>query len=198
MPSAGFLTTTPNKVLLDAGVLSVNGVTVGPTRGGISWKSNETWQNIGFDGQRVPTALLDRKIDDEQVIETRVICLSQSVLAILLNQGGIAGAASLSIAQAAALSIATAATYSSGADGVPRKASQLCKQGEYAVNVRVTYNRGDAGTAYINFALAYVAQWSLVGGTKDAAEIAVTFKARNDFVTTSNTDTAMESVVMSS
>lgn len=197
MPS-GYLTTLATNVVIDAGVLSISGSTFGVSRDGIKWMNKEVWQANcgGFDGARSPVAGLDRIIYHEHTIEAVFIEVSKAKLAQYLNHGGIAGMASLSIAEAAALSVATAATYSSFGDGVPQKASQLCMQGQYATNVRVTWQRGGGGTAYINFASAYVSEWKLVGGDKDAAEISCVFKARNDYVTTSDIDAAIHTAVL--
>lgn len=195
---SGFLTSLPADVVLDAGVLSINGSTFGVSRGGVRWSSNEEWQNIRFDGWRSPIALLDRKVSDEQTIEATFIEMSKAKSAIYLNHGGIAGMASLTVAQAAALSVAQAASYSAFGDGTPQNASQLCTQGQYAVNVRVTWLQGDGTTAYVNFALAYVAEWRMVGKEKDAAEISCVFKARNDFVTSSSTDAAIHTIALTS
>lgn len=197
MPS-GYLTSLPSDVVLDAGVLSIDGSTFGVSRGGIVHTSNEEWQNIQFDGWRSPVAGLDRKIKDEQTIAATFIEVSKAKMAVYLNHGGIAGMASLSVADAADLDVGPAATYSAFGDGIPMKASQLCTQGQYAKNVRVTYKQGDGTTAYINFALAYVAEWRMVGGTADAAEISAVFKARNDFVTTSSTDANLHTLVLTS
>lgn len=199
MPS-GYLTTLSSDVVLDAGVLSINGSTFGVSRGGIVWRSNEEWQANcgGFDGARSKVAGLDRKISDEQIIVATFIEVSKAKLAQYLNHGGIAGMASLTVAEAAALSVATAATYSAFGDGIPQKASQLCTEGQYADNVRVTWQQGDGTTAYVNFAVAYVAEWRMVGGDKNAAEISCVFKARNDVVTTSSTDANLHTLVLTS
>lgn len=196
MPS-GFAVSLPADVLLDAGVLSINGSTFGVSRGGIKWRSVEEWQNIGFDGKRSDIAGLDRKVRDEQVIEATFIEISKAKSAIYLNQGGIAGMASLTTAEAAALSTATAATYAASGDGTPMKTSQLCSAGQY-VAVRVTWQQGDGTTAYVNFASAYVAEFRMTGKEKDAAEFSCVFKARNDMVTTLNTDTAPHTFVLTS
>lgn len=197
MPS-GYSAALPTDVVLDAGVLSINGTTFGVSRGGIRWRANEEWQNLGFDGKRSDIAGLDRKVTDEQIIEGTFIEMTKAIAAIYLNHGGIAGMASLTVAQAAALSVATAATYSAFGDGTPQPASQLCTAGQYVTNLRVTWQQGDGTTVYVKFASAYVSEWRIVGGTKDAAEISAVFKARNDVVTTTSTDANINTFVLTS
>lgn len=195
MPS-GFATTLPADVVLDAGVLSINGTTFGVSRGGIRWRANEAWQNIDFDGKRSDIAGLDRKITDEQIIEGTFIEMSKAKAAIYLNHGGIAGAGSLTLAAAGALTLAAAGSYSAYGDGIPMPASQLCTEGQYADDVRVTWIQGDGTTVYVKLLMAYVAEWRIVGKEKDAAEISAVFKARNDMVTTTSTDAPIHSLVL--
>lgn len=197
MPS-GFGTALKNDVVLDAGVLSINGSTFGVSRGGITHAPAEVWQNLDFDGKRCDIAGLDRKVKDEQVISGTFIEMSKALMAQYLDHGGIAGMASNSLAVAAALSTATAATYSAFGDGIGMNASQLCTAGQYATNVRVTWQQGDGTTMYVNFAVAYVMEWRIVGGNADAAEISCAFKARNDVVTTGSTDANLHTLVLTS
>lgn len=194
-----FDTALPTTVLLDAGVVSYNnGTALWMTRGGVRYAVGEDWQNIDYDGKRAPTALLDRKIGTVATLSMRIMQVDTAKLAQLLNHGGIAGMASLTVAEAAALSVATAATYSAFADGVPMKMSQFVTQGQYLTNVRGTFKRGGGGTAYVSFPLALVKWTSISGATKDAAEMDVVLEAQQDLSSSTDTDVAPWGLVLTS
>lgn len=184
----------PTTVLLDAGVVSYNnGTALWMTRGGVRYAVGEDWQNIDYDGKRAPTALLDRKVGTVATLSMRIMQVDTAKLAQLLNHGGIAGMASLTVAEAAALSVATAATYSAFGDGCPMPMSQFVTQGQYLTNVRGTFKRG-TGTAYVTFPLAVVKWTSISGATKDAAEMDVVLEARQ----ATDTDVAPWGLVLTS
>ncbi len=165
MPS-GFLGALPTDVVLDEGVLSINGSTFGASRGGISTSFADEIQNIMFDGKRSDVALLDRYISHGAYIAGRFIDLSASQLAVRLNQPSVAG--------------------------TPYSASALFAIGQYASNVRATWLCGAGGVASVAVLLTYARceKWSVVGGTKDAAEIEAEFRCDLDLRSVTTTDLA--------
>jgi hypothetical protein len=175
-------------VVLDAGVLTVEDGLLGVSRGGIRVVITEEWQNLAFDGKRAPVVGLDRCLASVATISLRMIQVSVAMLEIILEHGGIAGMASLTEAEMAALTEAELATYSAFATGVPMKSSQLMEVGQYAKDLTVTYARGDGGSVAVPFPFAKVTDKKFAGGDKDAAEWDLTFEARQDLTSSSNTD----------
>lgn len=188
MPS-GYTAALPDTVVLDAGVLSIDGSTLFATRGGLRISNAEEWRNLDFDGKRSPIAGLDRKVANVLTISGRMIQINKRLLSVLLNHGGIAGLASLTVAEAAALSVAAMATYSAYGDGVPINASQMTAGlSQQLKNVLVTWQRGNGGTFYVKTPYALVTSWSFAGGSKDAAEYDFTMETRQDLTSSTDTD----------
>ena len=63
MPDTGYNTNTPSDILLDTGVLSMNGTVIGVSRGGLRFTPGIELRNIDYDGKKAPVRGLDRIVN---------------------------------------------------------------------------------------------------------------------------------------
>lgn len=163
-PNSGFSATLPADVLLDTGVLYINGNTpFGVTVGGLSFDPGLTRENIEFDGKFVDIATLDRTISVKAKLSGKIIEAS----AVKLEQ--LEPGSTNATAGSPAVTTIT-----------PRGAGELYASGEYVTNVRAAYRRGGGGFAIVKFPLALITTWKIGGGANKKAEIDIEIEARQD------------------
>lgn len=166
MSLTGFSNATSGKILLDGGVLYVAGTKLGALRGGSTFDPGIEITEIGYDGQRAPTAGMDRKTFARPVITGTMIEMDETAL-LRLEPGGSAATAGTTGAQ-----VVTITAHAMG--------ELLAESTDYLTNVRVVFLRGDGKYWAVLFPLALVKKWSMTGVDKTGAEFAIEIEARHD------------------
>lgn len=194
MPS-GYTLTVPNDVLQGPGVLSVGGILVGVSRGGLSWGNDKEWRNAQFDGQSSPVMGLDRVVSLATRFAGTFLTLSTADLARYETAEAV-GTNNI-IPAAVAPGVAAAFRYAPGdslATATVVRASTatylssglLLAEGRYVSDVRVTFKRG-AGLYVVVFPRALCTKWSWKGVEKGEGELAAEFEARIDLLSVTST-----------
>jgi len=154
MPS-GYTTSLPTDVILETGLLYVNSVIIGVSRGGLRFNPGITLGNIEYDGKKAPVKGLDR-----------VVNRTPQIVGTFLQAGA-----------------ANFRQYEPGGatpNITPKPQGALFASGDYLVNLDLVYARGGGGTATVRFASALCVQYEVQGGSDAVgeAEISCTFEAR--------------------
>lgn len=147
MPS-GLTATTPAHLVLDVGVLSVNGTPIGISQGGLDFDPGRTDRHVDGDGFRAKIAQMEYPVDYKSVIKGSFIELSTAFLA-LLEPGG---------------------TVSAGIT-TPIACGTRYAVGDYLTSVVLLQQRGDGTTFAVKFDTARITKWSL--DSKDKRETLV-------------------------
>lgn len=170
--SSGYSSALPADILLDSGILYINGVApFGPSAGNWSFDPGIERRNVEFDGKRSPVMGLDRTT-------------------------GFMPKFTGSLKKLGATDIATVepASTSAVAGGVttytPKKAGVLLVAGDYLTNVRIVWPRGSGGYAWVKFPKALVTKYDIKGADKDEASISIEIEARLDLSASTDTDVA--------
>jgi hypothetical protein len=143
--SSGLTSTTPDNLVLDVGVLSVDGVPIGISQGGLDFDPGITERQIEFDGARAPIAEMEYRVDYKSVIKGSFIELSSEFLALMEPGGSVAGGIT-----------------------TPIPCGQRYAAGDYMTNVVMLQQRGDGSTFAVKFATAKIVKWKL--DSKDKRE----------------------------
>ena len=144
MPS-GFTASTPDSLVLNVGVLSVNGTPIGVSQGGLDFDPGRTDRQVEGDGFRAPIAEMEYPIDYKAVIKGSFITLDSTFLGYLEPGGTVVGGTTTPIA--------CGTRYATG---------------DYLTNVTLDMDRGDGSTWTVKFGTARVTKWSL--DSKDKRE----------------------------
>lgn len=161
MPSGFNPTSTPGRVVFDAGVLSaiIGGVRtpLGVSKGGVSFTPGMEIRQAEYDGRRVMIAGLDRVTEYDARFEGTLIELSDALLTSLMP--GSTTAAGVTTPLPASRTITTAMMLE-----LPR----------------MTLLRGDGQYVSWEFDRGLVTEWDVDTTDKEEAEISITIGARVD------------------
>jgi len=172
MPSA-YSATLPADILLDSGLLLINGTTPwGVSMGDLAFDPGVERRQTQFDGQRSAIVGLDRVVGFTPKISGSMKELSSTRATGLYEPGS----------SSALVSGVTTVT--------PKKAGILYTAGEYLSAVRLAFPRGSGGYAWVKFAKALLTKYDIKGKDKDEAVIAIEIEARLDMTVAADTDVA--------
>lgn len=151
-PLTGYSSTLPTDVILDAGVLFLNGSTAYGALKNVTVNLGQQWRNLAddIDGTYYPIATLDVRTGGVPFIEGELQQLGDTQI-LDLEPGG------------------TSVTVAPTTTVTPQGAGDLLAVGDYKTNVRVAFRRGGGGYTWVKFPLALVRGESIQGGAKGAA-----------------------------
>ncbi len=153
MPQSGFLSTTPDDIILDTGVLYEGSTVLGVSRGGLTFDPGIETRNVPYDGQKAPTKLLDRIIKRTPVISGTFLEASEAHLR-RFEPGG------------------------ATPNVTPKPQGTLFASGDYLTNINVVFNCGDGDIITITFPSSLCKDYTIVGQADGETEIACNFEAR--------------------
>lgn len=152
-PGSGFNADTPDDILLDSGVLLLDGDPIGVSRGGLRFNPGIEIRELDYDGRKAPVVGGDR------------IAFRRPVISGTMLQAG----------------EADFNRYEPGGatpDVTPKPQGVMFVEGDYLTDLALVFKRGNGGTCTITFPFAICKQYEVVGQNQSEAEIAVVFEAR--------------------
>ena len=164
-PLTGFTATFPSDVLVDSGVLYVGATVFGAFQGGLKFDPGVEYASVTFDGKRSAVTRLDRKAMQSPKITGTLIQMST------VNVGQIEPGADVT---------PTGEWPGATASYLPMRAGSFLSAGDYLVDVRAIWLRGNGAFVQVRFPSALLTKYDVTSQDGQEVAIGVEIEARLD------------------